>query len=116
MRQLLFRPQPRLPSLVATVHRWRIIAALWFANRTDTCDSLEGANPKVSSLRQFAEFLLGARLVRPNVAPYFARWVRRFLSRPASDEPLLDRVRGFLLAVVILARSRGRLARTVANP
>ena len=37
---------------------------------------------------------------RPNwlgrtAAPYFVRWVRRFLSRPASDEPLADQVRGF---------------------
>lgn len=47
------------------------------------------------SLQQFAEFLLKAQLVRPNVAPYFVRWVRQFLSRPASDEPLLDQVRGF---------------------
>ena len=47
------------------------------------------------SLQQFAEFLLKAQLVRPNGAPYFVRWVRQFLSRPASDEPLLDQVRGF---------------------
>ena len=34
-------------------------------------------------------------MVRPAAAPYFVRWVRRFLSRPASDEPLTDQVRGF---------------------
>ena len=34
-------------------------------------------------------------MVRPTAAPYFVRWVRRFLSRPASDEPLTDQVRGF---------------------
>ncbi|MBI4886176.1 MAG: hypothetical protein HY824_03705 [Acidobacteria bacterium] len=44
---------------------------------------------------QFGEFLLKAQLVRPAAAPYLVRWVRRFLSRPASDEPLADQVRGF---------------------
>ena len=48
-----------------------------------------------SSLQAFGEFLLKAQLVRPAAAPYFVRWVRRFLSRPASDEPLADQVRGF---------------------
>ena len=48
-----------------------------------------------SSLQQFSEFLLKAQLVRPSAAPYFVRWVRRFLSRPASDEPLADQIRGF---------------------
>jgi integron integrase len=48
-----------------------------------------------SSLQQFGEFLLQAQLVRPTAVPYFVRWVRRFLSRPASDEPLADQVRGF---------------------
>ena len=48
-----------------------------------------------SSLQQFGEFLLKAQLVRPTAAPYFVRWVRRFLPRPASDEPLADQVRGF---------------------
>ena len=38
---------------------------------------------------------LKAQLARPAAAPYFVRWVRRFLSRPASDEPLTDQVRGF---------------------
>jgi hypothetical protein len=48
-----------------------------------------------SSLQEFGEFLLRAQLVRPTAAPHFVRWVRRFLSRPASDEPLTDQVRGF---------------------
>jgi len=48
-----------------------------------------------SSLQSFWEFLLKAQLVRPTAAPYFVRWVRRFLSRPASDEPLADQVRAF---------------------
>ena len=48
-----------------------------------------------SSLQTFGEFLLKAQLVRPTAAPYVVRWVRRFLSRPASDEPLTDQVRGF---------------------
>jgi hypothetical protein len=45
-----------------------------------------------SSLHEFGEFLLKAQLVRPTAAPYFVRWVRRFLSRPASGELLLDQV------------------------
>jgi len=48
-----------------------------------------------SSLQQFGEFLLKAQVVRPSAAPYCVRWVRLFLSRPASDEPLVDRVRQF---------------------
>jgi hypothetical protein len=32
-----------------------------------------------SSLQEFGEFLLKAQLVRPTAAPYFVRWVRRFL-------------------------------------
>ena len=48
-----------------------------------------------SSLQQFGEFLLKAQLARETVAPHFVRWVRRFLSRPALDEPVADQVRGF---------------------
>ena len=48
-----------------------------------------------SSLQQFGEFLLKAQLVRETVAPHFVRWVRRFLSRPALNEPVADQVRGF---------------------
>lgn len=48
-----------------------------------------------SSLQEYGEFLLRAQLARPAAAPYFVRWVRRFLARPASDEPLTDQVRGF---------------------
>jgi hypothetical protein len=48
-----------------------------------------------SSLQSFGEFLLKSQLVRPTAVPYFVRWVRRFLLRPASDEPLADQVRTF---------------------
>lgn len=48
-----------------------------------------------ASLQQFGEYLLRARLVREKAQPYFVRWVRQFLSRHATDEPLADQVRGF---------------------
>lgn len=48
-----------------------------------------------SSLQEFGEFLLKAQLARPPAAPYFLRWVRRFLMRPASVEPLTCQVRAF---------------------
>jgi hypothetical protein len=48
-----------------------------------------------ASLQQFGEFILTARLVKEKAAPYYVRWVRRFLTRPASDEPLADQVRTF---------------------
>ena len=48
-----------------------------------------------ASLQQFGEFLLKARLVKEKAAPYCVRWVRRFLTRPASNEPLADQVRRF---------------------
>jgi hypothetical protein len=48
-----------------------------------------------SSLQAFGEFILKRQLVRENVAPYFVRWVRRFLSRDATNEPLVDRARRF---------------------
>ena len=41
-----------------------------------------------TSLRQFGEFMLKAQLVNEKAAPYCVRWVRRFLTRAASDEPL----------------------------
>ena len=47
------------------------------------------------TLQQFAEFLLTKQLVRSRAAPYCVRWVRRFLSREASDEPLAHQVRRF---------------------
>lgn len=37
-----------------------------------------------SSLQAFREFFLKGQLVRQNAAPYFVRWVRRFLSREAT--------------------------------
>ena len=36
-----------------------------------------------------------SQLVRQSAAPHVVRWVRRFLSRQASDEPLADQVRRF---------------------
>jgi len=48
-----------------------------------------------ASLQQFGEFLLKGQLVRQSAAPHVVRWVRRFLSRQASDEPLADQVRRF---------------------
>jgi integron integrase len=48
-----------------------------------------------ASLQRFGEYLLKARLVRERTAPHFVRWVRQFLSRPATDEPLQDQVRRF---------------------
>ena len=52
-----------------------------------------------SSLQQCGEFLLKAELVREKVLPYFVRWVRRFLPRPALDEPVADQVRRFCEAL-----------------
>ena len=48
-----------------------------------------------TSLQQFGEFLLKAQLVKEKAAPYCVASVRRFLTRPASDEPLADQVRRF---------------------
>jgi integron integrase len=48
-----------------------------------------------TSLQQFGEFLLKARLVKEKAAPHCVRWVRRFLTRPASNVPLADQVRQF---------------------
>jgi hypothetical protein len=48
-----------------------------------------------ASLQRFAEFLLKGRLVRENAAPYGVRWLRRFLTRPASNEPIADQIRRF---------------------
>jgi len=48
-----------------------------------------------TSLQQFGEFLLRARLVREKAAPHCVRWVRRFLTRPASNLLLADQVREF---------------------
>ncbi len=48
-----------------------------------------------SSLQSFGEYLLKAQLVRPTAAPYVVRWVRRFLSLAASNDPLVDQVRLF---------------------
>jgi site-specific recombinase XerD len=48
-----------------------------------------------SSLQQFGEFLLKSRFVKEAAAPYCVRFVRQFLSCPATDEALVDRVRRF---------------------
>jgi hypothetical protein len=48
-----------------------------------------------TSLQQYGEFLLKAKLVKEKAAPYCVRWVRRFLTRPATDGPLADQVRRF---------------------
>lgn len=47
------------------------------------------------TLQRFGEFLLTRQLVRPKAAPFFVRYVRLFLARPASDEPIMDQVRRF---------------------
>jgi len=48
-----------------------------------------------TSLQQFGEFLLRAQLVQERAAPHCVRWVRRFLKRPASNEPLADQALRF---------------------
>ena len=48
-----------------------------------------------TSLPEFGEFVLKAQLVKEKAATYCVRWVRRFLTRPASNEPLADQVRRF---------------------
>jgi integron integrase len=48
-----------------------------------------------SSLQQFAEFLLKARFVHETAAPHCVRRVRQFLTRPATEGALEDRVRRF---------------------
>ena len=45
------------------------------------------------SLQRFGELLLRRQLVREKAAPHCVWWVRRFLMREASDEPLADQVR-----------------------
>lgn len=51
-----------------------------------------------ASRRQFGDFLLKAQLIqliKEKAAPDCVRWVRPFLTRPASNEPLADQVRRF---------------------
>lgn len=48
-----------------------------------------------TSLQQFGEFLLRGRLVKEQAAPHCVRWVRRFLQRAVSNEPLADQARRF---------------------
>src|SRR5712691_12467967 len=61
---------PREDSEVSHAGAGGVVAAVW------------GVRPK------------GA-VVKEKAAPYCVRWVRRFLTRPASDEPLADQVRRF---------------------
>jgi integrase len=49
-----------------------------------------------SSLLHFADFLLKANLANQKAAPYFVRWVRQFLSRPATTDPIDDQIRQFV--------------------
>jgi integron integrase len=60
---------------------------------------LVGMRDLDSSLQQFGEFLLRAKLVTPRAAPYCVRWVRTFLNRAATDEPISDQVRHFCAAL-----------------
>jgi integron integrase len=48
-----------------------------------------------ATLQRFGEFVLSARIARPSTAPYLVRWVRRFLLRPTSTDPLPDQLRTF---------------------
>src|SRR3990172_8406646 len=72
-------------------------------NRHRTCLGLGWRTPPMRelepSLQQFGEFLLKARLVKEKAAPYCVRWVRQFLTRPASNESLADQVRHFCEAL-----------------
>jgi hypothetical protein len=47
-----------------------------------------------ASPQQFGEFLLKAGLVQEKAVPYRVRWVRRLLTRPATDEPMADQAAG----------------------
>lgn len=48
-----------------------------------------------ASLQQFGKFLIKAPLDTEKAAPFCLCWVRRFLTRPASNEPLADQVQRF---------------------
>ena len=65
-----------------------------------------------ASLQQFGEFILKARLVQEKATPYCVRWVRQFLTRPASDEPLAIRYADFArISSAMAAVTTGRSAR-----
>lgn len=73
------------------------------------------------SLQQFGEFLLKAHLVRPSAAPFVVRWVRRFMSRPATDEPVADQVSRFWMrstrrSATVKSPSRARFPVTAEPP
>ncbi len=48
-----------------------------------------------ASLQQFGEYLLREQLAPGHVAPHMVRWVRHFLARDATDEPIADQARRF---------------------
>ena len=52
-----------------------------------------------STLQEFGEYLLKSKLVREKSAPFIVRWVRRFLSEPATEPPLADQARRFCEAL-----------------
>jgi len=54
------------------------------------------------SLQEFGEFLLQAKLVREKSAPHVVRWVRRFLSAPASQGALADQARQFRVETTMI--------------
>ena len=73
-----------------------------------------------SSLQQFGEFLLKAHLVKETTAPYCVRFVRQFLTRPANDGPLADRVQQFCehldVGGHLKARNSGRKSAAHVGP
>lgn len=56
---------------------------------------VEAMRESETCLKPFFEFLLRGRLVKEQAAPHCVRWVRRFLQRAASNEPLADQARPF---------------------
>jgi hypothetical protein len=56
-----------------------------------------------ASLQEFGEFLLKAKLVREKSAPHVVRWVRRFLSAPASHGALADQARQFRVETTMIS-------------
>ncbi len=48
-----------------------------------------------ATLQQFAEYLLKTGIFPAKSAPFVVRWVRRFLSQPATSDPLAARLQAF---------------------
>jgi integron integrase len=82
----------RLTAVVSGVHRPSWHAHCSADSRRITERLMREEEPL---LQQFADFILKARLAPERAAPYWVRWVRRFLARPASNEPVADQVRRF---------------------